>query len=287
MAKPALHGAAPAKLNLDLYITGFDSDGPHRGYHRIDSLIVFLDLADGLEAAPADTLSLTTTGPFAVALTDEPDNLVLRAARSLAAVAGIDAGARLTLTKRIPVAAGLGGGSADAAAALRLLSRLWGIELPAAERDALALSLGADVPVCLHGRPAIVSGIGEVITPVPALPAGLSVVLVNPRKALSTAAVFAARQGTFSRPPAERDGIAGHNDLQPAALELMPEAGPMLDALAALPGALAARLTGSGPTGFALFADSAAAADGAARLAAAQPDWWVHAAAVAAESGSG
>ncbi len=287
MPDSLLQANAPAKLNLDLYLTGVVADGPHRGYHRIDSLVVFLDLGDSLAAAPAPALNLAVDGPFAAALEADNDNLVLRAARALAEAAGVEAGAQLTLTKTLPVAAGLGGGSADAAAALGLLARLWNVRLASDDLAALGLRLGADLPVCLYGRPAIVGGIGEVITPAPTLPPGLALVLANPGIPLSTADVFRARQGPFSRPPAQRDGIGGHNDLEPAARALMPQVAPMLDSLAGLPGARAARLTGSGPTGFALFDSRAEADAAAARLAAEHPDWWVRAASVAGDSASG
>ena len=140
--------AAPAKVNLYLHVIGRRADG----YHLLDSLVVFAGIGDVLEAAPSDTLSLSVEGPFAAGLTDEPDNLVLRAVRALAAEAGVPARARLTLHKNLPVASGIGGGSADAAAALRLLSRLWDLRPDPGAMARLALALGADVPVCLAGR---------------------------------------------------------------------------------------------------------------------------------------
>ena len=287
MRTPVLTATAPAKLNLDLYVIGPVSEGPHRGYHRIDSLVVFIDLADTVTAAPAEDLSLVVDGPFAGALSAGRDNLVVRAAHALAEAAGVDGGARLTLHKQIPVAAGLGGGSADAAAVLRLLVRLWGVRLPDAEIAEMGLRLGGDVPVCLHGRPGVMGGVGETLVPAPALPPALSVVLANPGLPLATADVFAARQGAFSNPPVIREVIAGRNDLEPAARSLMPEIAPVLDCRAAAPGARAARMTGSGPTGFALFDSGADAAAAAAQLAAVHPDWWVRSAAIARDSSSG
>ncbi|MCU0889224.1 MAG: 4-(cytidine 5'-diphospho)-2-C-methyl-D-erythritol kinase, partial [Rubritepida sp.] len=161
-AEAALAEAAPAKLNLYLHVTGRRDDG----YHLLDSLAVFASLADRVSAAPAASLSLAVTGPFAAEAGGGEDNLVLRAARAL----GPGQGAALSLEKHIPVAAGLGGGSSDAAAALRLLSRLWAVP-PAT--PALAVSLGADVPVCLAPAPARMQGIGDVLSPAPALPPGL------------------------------------------------------------------------------------------------------------------
>ena len=148
---------APAKVNLYLHLTGRRDDG----YHLLDSLVVFAGIGDTLSAAPAETLSLHVAGPFAAGLAGEPDNLVLRAARALAAEAGVTAGAHLVLDKHLPVASGIGGGSADAAAALRLLCRLWRLAPQPAALARLAAGLGADVPVCLAGRAARMGGIGE------------------------------------------------------------------------------------------------------------------------------
>ena len=158
MSAPIVSVAAPAKLNLYLHVTGKRDDG----YHLLDSLIAFADVGDEIKARTAadGSLTLTVRGPFAKDLADETDNLVLRAARRLREVAGIEAGAHLVLEKRLPVASGIGGGSADAAAALKALCRLWGVEMAEAEMRALALDLGADVPVCWVGRPAFIGGIG-------------------------------------------------------------------------------------------------------------------------------
>ena len=179
MATDAVSEAASAKLNLCLHVTGRRGDG----YHLLDSLVVFADVADRVSAAPGQGLSLRVTGPEGAGLGSEPDNLVLRAARSMGVT-----DAALLLEKHLPVAAGIGGGSADAAAALRALARWTGRPLPS---DAEVLRLGADVPVCLSGRPARMTGIGEGLTPLPPLPA-LWVVLVNPRVAVPTPQVFAA-----------------------------------------------------------------------------------------------
>ena len=181
---------APAKINLYLHVTGRRADG----YHELDSLVVFADLGDTVTVAPDHGLRLTIDGPFASALPAGGDNLVLRAARALADAAGVEAKAAIGLTKRLPVAAGLGGGSADAAAALGALAALWGIEAGSEMLEDFARGLGADVPACLGGRPAFVGGIGEALSPAPPLPPAW-VVLANCGRALSTAAVFAAYAG--------------------------------------------------------------------------------------------
>ncbi|MGH7213057.1 MAG: 4-(cytidine 5'-diphospho)-2-C-methyl-D-erythritol kinase, partial [Acetobacteraceae bacterium] len=186
---PAVELAA-AKINLFLHVTGRRADG----HHLLDSLAVFAGAVDELRAEPADTLSLTVDGPFAWALVNESDNLVLRAARALAEVAHIPPRARLVLTKNLPVASGIGGGSADAAATLRALSILWDVE---ADLPALAARLGADVSVCVASRPARMEGIGEVLSPPPRLPP-CGVLLLNPGIPVATADVFRAREGGFS-----------------------------------------------------------------------------------------
>ena len=241
-----------------------------------------------MSAAPADALSLKLTGPEATALKGlGDDNLVLRAARRLAAQFGIAPRAALTLGKQLPVASGIGGGSSDAAAALRALAALW--RRRPADAAALALELGADVPACLAGSPAWVGGIGEELVPLARLPP-VGVVLANPRRELPTASVFRARQGAFSAPaPRGEVGDAEalfallaecRNDLTAAALSLLPQIGSMLDRLARLPDARLARMSGSGATCFALFADRAAAERAAAVLARAAPEWWVRAGAL-------
>jgi 4-diphosphocytidyl-2-C-methyl-D-erythritol kinase len=272
---------APAKINLYLHVLGRRADG----YHRLDSLIAFADIGDEVTAAPADTLTLTASGPEAEAIAGlGDDNLVLRAARLLAARAGISAGASLRLDKRLPAAAGIGGGSSDAAATLRTLSRLWDHPLDEQNLTALALELGADVPACLAGRSVWVGGIGEALEPAGALPAA-GIVLANPRRPLPTAAVFQHRSGLFSAPgrfapmPPDAAGLAmvleaRRNDLTEAALALVPEIGAVLERLAALPGALIARMSGSGATCFALFADRAAALTAGQALATVEPGWW-------------
>jgi 4-diphosphocytidyl-2-C-methyl-D-erythritol kinase len=270
--------AAPAKVNLYLHVTGRRDDG----YHLLDSLVVFAGAADALRAAPHDGLSLEVAGPFAAGLSADSGNLVLRAMRALAEATGQSAGARLTLEKRLPVASGIGGGSADAAATLRLLCRLWGIAPPSAALRQIALGLGADVPVCLRSVPCRMGGIGERLDDRPALPrAGLA--LVNPGVAVPTAGVFRARTGGFSAPaslaPSWPDAAAlaadlrrTGNDLEPAARRLQPVISTVLDALAAQPGCLLARMSGSGATCFGLFPNEGAAMQAASALR--RPGWW-------------
>ncbi len=278
--------SAPAKVNLFLHIIGRHVDG----YHLLDSLAVFADAADALRAEAAESLSLTLEGPFASALAPEPDNLVLRAARALAAAASIAPRARLVLTKNLPVASGIGGGSADAAAALRALAALWGIE-PVADLSALAARLGADVPVCLASRPARMGGVGEALSPAPTLPP-CGVVLLNPGVPVATAEVFRARAGGFSHRAdlaggwADAAGMAAdlartHNDLEPPAIALCPPIGAALEALRAAPGCLLARMSGSGATCFGLFANPGEAAATAAGIV--RPGWWVWGGGLAAE----
>jgi 4-diphosphocytidyl-2-C-methyl-D-erythritol kinase len=289
---------APAKVNLYLHVVGRRADG----YHLLDSLIAFVDVGDRVTAQSASGLSLALGGPEAAALAAlGDDNLVLRAARLLAAEARpssaasllptMPLGAALSLEKLLPSASGIGGGSSDAAAALRVLDRLWHRPLAPTALAALALKLGADVPACLAARPVWVGGVGEQIDPAEGLPPA-GIVLVNPRRALSTAAVFQARRGPFTTAPGRfapmpRDAIglaaalsARRNDLTAAALTLVPELAYLLECLGGLPGALLARMSGSGATCFALFADRDAALAAHARLAADQPGWWAAAGAL-------
>ncbi len=271
----ALVEAAPAKVNLFLHVIGRRADG----YHLLDSLVVFAAVSDVLRAEPSDRLSLDVDGPFAAALVGESDNLVLRAARALAPAG---AGARLVLTKNLPVASGIGGGSADAAATLRLLCRLWRLSPSAQELARMAEALGADVPVCLAGRPSRMGGIGELLEPAPELPR-CGIVLINPGVGVSTADVFRSRRGDWSSPanlPASWPNIAAmaadmqslRNDLERPALSLQPVIGDVLAALAALPGCRLARMSGSGATCFGLFDGPEAAASAAERLQ--RSGWW-------------
>jgi len=282
----AVRRAAPAKLNLYLHVLGRRADG----YHLLDSLVAFADVGDEVTAAPAAALSLALEGPFAPALAGEkPDgNLVWRAAIALAGRAGRAPAVALTLRKNLPVASGIGGGSSDAAATLAALAELWQLDLSSPRFADLAAALGADVPVCLLGRTAWLGGVGEAVTPAPALPAAW-VVLANPGVAVSTPAVFKAREGAFSAPARFEAGApdaaalasllqARRNDLTEAAISVAPEISDVLQALQSLPDALVVRMCGSGATCFALFATEAAARNGAQRLAATHPRWWTAAA---------
>jgi 4-diphosphocytidyl-2-C-methyl-D-erythritol kinase len=268
---------APAKVNLALHVTGRRPDG----YHLLDSLVVFPRVGDSVEAVPASDLSLAIDGHFRGALVAETDNLVLRAARLMGG------GAALSLTKNLPVASGIGGGSADAAAALRLLARVRGMALPA-EEDIMAL--GADVPVCIASRACRMTGIGERITPLD-LPA-FWLVLVNPGVPVATSAVFdtlARRQNPplgASLPATSLDLLCGYlararNDLEAPALAVEPSIGEVLAGLRGQPGCRLARMSGSGATCFGLFERGAEARAAAARIGRAAPGWWVVAAEVA------
>ena len=278
----AVRRPAPAKLNLYLHVVGRRLDG----YHLLESLVAFADVADAVTASEAGGLELRVEGRFAPALAGAgEDNLVHRAAVSLAARAGIAPRAALLLEKNLPVASGIGGGSSDAAAALHALAELWHLDLGEPRFAGLAESLGADVPVCLLGCTAWLGGIGEQVSTAPPLPE-CAVLLANPGIAVATPAVFKARTGAFSQPARfehpfrdVRDLVSAlaqrRNDLTSAAISLVPEISEVLRALSAAPGALLARMSGSGATCFALFAGLAEARDAAERLAAERPGWWV------------
>lgn len=278
---------ARAKVNLWLNVVGRRSDG----YHLIDSLAAFVDLADELEVRPADRLSLEIEGPFSPALADDEDNLVLKAARLLAGHTGVSPRAAIRLVKRVPVAAGLGGGSADAAAALSELVELWRVAMPVDELFDLAATLGADVPMCLAGRTALVSGVGEQLQPAPPLPA-CGVLLVNPGVTLTTRNVFAARRGPFSAAhlanPHWRDleqlanALAERgNDLTEAAISLAPQVRQVLEELRRGQGVRYVAMSGSGATCFALYDDMVLARRAAQAL---PKGWWRHVGAFVAGS---
>ena len=284
---------APAKINLFLHVTGRRADG----YHLLQTLVAFAGVHDRIEVRPDEGLTLEIDGPFAAALDAGGENLVARAARALAVEAGIRPNARIRLHKALPVAAGIGGGSADAAAALRALSALWRLSVPADRLRAIALALGADVPACLYGRPAIVRGIGDRISPTPPLP-DVPTVLVNPMVPLPTAQVFAAREGPFSAPmsfdagAADVTALAGalsgaRNDLAPFARRIRPEIDAALDAIRTAPSCLMARLSGSGPTCFGLFPSEETASEAAGRIAGSRPGWWVRATQLGTSAGAG
>ncbi len=276
--RPPIQRLARAKINLALHVTGRRGDG----YHLLDSLVAFADFGDLITVEPSDTFGLHITGPMAAGLSTGPDNLILRAAVAM----GQGRGAAITLDKRLPVASGIGGGSADAAATLQALAQMWGCSLPGPD---VVLALGADVPVCLAGQAARMAGIGEQITPCALPPA--YVVLVNPGLALGTAAVFGALakrdNPAMPKPGALTDAqtLARYlhqcrNDLEAPALTLAPVIGDVIAALSTQQGCLLARMSGSGATCFGLFA-TAPAADRAAAILAANPGWWVKSTALA------
>ncbi|HYN45878.1 MAG TPA: 4-(cytidine 5'-diphospho)-2-C-methyl-D-erythritol kinase [Allosphingosinicella sp.] len=252
--------SAFAKINLALHVRAREAGG----YHRIETIFAFCEHGDVLTARPGRGLTLEVTGPFAAGLANEPDNLVLKAARAL----GV-ANTALTLEKRLPVASGIGGGSADAAAALRLLARL--ARLPADRLGAIAAGLGADVPACLLSCTARGQGRGDRTEPV--VIGGLRgrpVLLVNPGIPLSTAAVFAAWDGVDRGPLGTWE--EGRNDLEAPARVLVPQIGDVLEALS---GARIARMSGSGASCFGLYDEGRDRDAAAAAIAAAYPGWWV------------
>jgi 4-diphosphocytidyl-2-C-methyl-D-erythritol kinase len=272
--------AAPAKLNLYLHVVGRREDG----YHLLDSLVAFAADGDAVTVRPAPSLTLTIEGPFADGLSDGADNLVHRAASGLAAALGRAPGVAVTLTKNLPVASGIGGGSADAAACLRALCALWDVAANDARVEQVAAGLGADVPVCLRGEAAYLVGIGHDTEPAPALPAA-GLLLVNPRVPLPTPPVFRARTAPFSaaarleRAPRDAADLgallaARRNDLAAPAMSIVPVISDILTALGATEGVRLARMSGSGATCFALYDDLAAATHAAALLARSHPGWW-------------
>ena len=276
---------AQAKINLYLHVTGLRKNG----YHELDSLVSFAGIHDTLHLAKADDLSLVVEGHFGKGLPAGLGNLVLKAAIELRKKTGIKTGARMTLQKNIPVAAGIGGGSSDCAAALKGLAQLWNIDTNAIDLAQLSLRLGSDVPVCLFGRTAFMSGKGEVITNAPKLPPAW-LVLVNPGVSLSTSAVFksskAVRKNNWSQPgrfnnsPATASELAfllsnRDNDLTKAAIGLQPVIFDVLKALQDTDSVLLTRMSGSGATCFGMFNDSESANRAAENLILNHPEWWV------------
>ena len=261
---PFAQEIAPAKLNLALHVRGKLPDGRH----SIETLYAFCTDGDRLSAEESDGLTLEVSGQFARDLPQDDDNLVMKAAHALQEASGTGKGAAIALDKRLPVASGIGGGSADAAAALRLLTSLWGVDPKHAE--AVAAELGSDVPACLLSLPARGEGAGEKLTPVD-LPevSGAPALLINPRVPLATATVYAGWDGE-DRGPLD-DWRNGRNDLEQAAIALVPQIETVLAWLGTRPGAAFVRMSGSGATCFALF-DSDQARDEAAT--AVPREWW-------------
>ena len=269
---------APAKVNLTLRVLGRRADG----YHELESLVAFADVGDELTLTPGDALELDVRGPNAGAAGDSTDNLVIKAARALSAlVPGLKSG-RFVLTKRLPVAAGLGGGSSDAAAALRLLARTNGLVLDDPRLFAAARATGADVAVCVDPRPRVMRGIGEILS-APLDLAPLPAVLVNPGVALATKDVFRALILPATSAPADdiaptlQSIAADTNDLETPASALRPVIAEVLAALRASNGCRLARMSGSGATCFGVFDSKRAAADAARSLLAMHTGWWVQA----------
>lgn len=272
--EPPLTETAYAKINLALHVRERRDDG----YHTLESLFVFARDGDQLSAVRAKGLTLTVDGPFGPSLGQEDDNLVLRAARALQAATGTDQGAHIHLDKRLPVASGIGGGSADAAATLRLLMRLWRANLPAPALHDLALTLGSDVPACLASRTQLVGGRGETLGEAHVRDlAEAPLLLVNPGVPVSTGPVFAGWD-RIDRGALRADSLtalsAARNDLEPPAMLLAPVIAEVLATLRSQPGVTLSRMSGSGATCFALFADTRARDAATQALRAAHPAWW-------------
>lgn len=286
MSEPLIQ-TAPAKVNLALHVTRRREDG----YHDLESLVAFADVADELEAVPAAADTLVIQGPFAKALNGGDTNLVSRAVAAFRArwPDAVPGGLALRLTKNLPVAAGIGGGSADAAAALRLLAGLASAPVSVSELANLAAGLGADVPACLVSAPLLARGVGELLSPLPQFPA-CHVVLVNPMVPLATADVFRRLRAHDNYPlpelpnPLTRPAQLGiwlaetRNDLQPPAVKLVPVIGDIVEDLAATQGCILARMSGSGATVFGLFGSSGQAHQAAQVMRERNPDHWVAAA---------
>lgn len=258
--------AAPAKINLYLHVLARRADG----YHEIETLVAFTELADRLSVKPADTLSLQLSGPFAADAGEVDSNLVLKAARLLQKVGGSKQGAALALEKNIPVGAGLGGGSSDAAAALKALNDLWKLDLSHTKLKELAPQLGADVAMFLEGKPLIARGIGEKLEVLSGPFTQQHAVLVYPNKPLLSAQVYALLDTALAPPPGER------NDLQRPAIAALPDVGEVLLALqTAGPQTELVRMSGSGSCCYALYADADRAAKAAGAIRMLYPEWWV------------
>ena len=282
----ALADFAPAKVNLTLHVLGRRPDG----YHEIESLVAFADVGDRLTLRPDDELALDVSGPTAAAAGEGGDNLVLKAARALGERVGGMRFGRFNLEKQLPVAAGLGGGSSDAAAALRLLAKLNGLSPSDVRVLDAARATGADVPVCLDPRARMMRGVGEILGEPAELPE-MSAVLVNPGVAVPTRDVFSALAAPALTSQPSEDFLAintdaaalvsilsaRRNDLEIPAIKLQPVIADVLEALKAAPECLLARMSGSGATCFGLFGSAGAAEHAAQRMQADHPAWWVRA----------
>jgi 4-diphosphocytidyl-2-C-methyl-D-erythritol kinase len=276
-----IRAIAPAKVNLTLHVTGQRDDG----YHLLDSLVVFAGVCDQLSATIASDLSITVTGPFSGGVPVDESNLMMRAALLLRRVRGVINGASLTLEKHLPHAAGIGSGSSDAAITLAMLAELWDVEPLAPDHPAVA-ALGADVPVCLAAPlPMRMSGIGEVLAPVPRLPT-CAIVLVRPKVAVPTGQVFAKMADKNGTPMTALPDFADfdtfvnwlrnqRNDMQAVAEQIAPEISTVLAKLQSLPGVSHAGMSGSGATCFGLVKDMATARHVARIVQVSQMEWWV------------
>lgn len=271
---------APAKINLFLHITGKREDG----YHLLQSVMVFVDVGDDLEFSPHDTLFIDVDGPFAGDMPPPHENLVFKAAQMLAQEYGLPMRGAIRLTKKLPVASGIAGGSSDTAAALKGLVRLWGLPDEQDRVQRIAQKLGADVPACLIGKPVWAEGIGEKMMRLPEMPP-LHFVLANPMIATPTPEVFRRFRNKFSAPiqflgrrKTAQEWVADmkiyRNDLTEPALEVTPEIAEVLRALQGLPGCRIARLSGSGATCFGVFDSAEAAIVAVNMLKQQQPRWW-------------
>ncbi|MDB5697288.1 MAG: 4-diphosphocytidyl-2-C-methyl-D-erythritol kinase [Alphaproteobacteria bacterium] len=266
---------AYAKINLALHVRRRAADG----YHDIETIFAFAEGGDRLSVAAGEGLNLDVAGEFAAVLPPSSDNIILKAANALRGRYGVAEGAALRLDKKLPVAAGIGGGSADAAAVLRLLARWWKLPVDAHELIEIGRQLGADVPACVVSETLRGEARGDQLLPAAdGSVAGLPVLLVNPRIPLSTAAVFKAwdgiDRGPLGRGDALSESLAGRNDLEPPAMTLAPQIREVLGRLAAAKGSMLARMSGSGATCFALFASEADRDATFAAIAAEQPQWW-------------
>lgn len=272
---------APAKVNLTLHVTGQRDDG----YHLLDSLVVFTDAGDVIKVAPANTLTLVVSGPFAFGVPTDGSNLILRAAETLRRIRGVIKGAAITVEKHLPNAAGLGGGSSDAATTLKLLAELWEVS-PLSASTPEVLMLGADVPVCMRSpTPTRMTGIGELLAPVPKLPT-CALVLINPKVSVPTGAVFDGL-ATKQNPPMDRipenlsfadfaDWLAAQrNDLQPPAIKTAPAIKAAIDRLNKNPTIAFAGMSGSGATCFGITKNMADARHAARIIQVAEMGWWV------------
>jgi 4-diphosphocytidyl-2-C-methyl-D-erythritol kinase len=272
---------APAKVNLTLHVTGQRDDG----YHLLDSLVVFTDAGDVIKVAPANTLTLVVSGPFAFGVPTDGTNLILRAAETLRRIRGVIKGAAITVEKNLPNAAGLGGGSSDAATTLKLLAELWEVS-PLYASTPEVLMLGADVPVCMSSpTPTRMSGIGELLAPVPKLPT-CALVLINPKVSVPTGAVFDGL-ATKQNQPMDRipenlsfadfaDWLAAQrNDLQPPAIKTAPAIKAAIDRLNKNTTIVFAGMSGSGATCFGLTKNMADARHAARIIQVAEMGWWV------------